>query len=118
MGTPSTPVRTGRVGSLLAVAGGLLATGLFSAGCDIQKPELPTFTTTLTVPLGEERLDVADLIEDEDYLLVGPDSSLAFAVDGAADTLGLDFDLAVDVPPAAAGAAIGVFGIDVSDLIA
>ena len=66
-------------------------------GCEINKPEMPTFDTSLTVPLGVERVEILDLIEDEDFLVVGGDSSLGFFIDGDPDTMALDLDLAVEI---------------------
>jgi len=60
---------------------------LLCAGCEIQKPALPTFTTTLNVPLEEQRIEMADLVEDESFLSVGQDGCLAFSLEGEPDTL-------------------------------
>ena len=77
----------------------LLAPALLGllGGCEINKPEMPTFDTSMTVPLGVERMDIAELVEDEDFLVVGEDSSLGFFIDSDPDTISLDVDLSVDL---------------------
>ncbi len=87
---------------LLPLALALLAGLLMSAGCSISKPELPKFTTTVTVPLGARRLSVADLLEDHSFLTVGADSTLAFAGAGDPDTLDVFPDLGLDLAGAPA----------------
>ena len=87
---------------------GLLAAvllGLLLAGCEIAKPELPSYQTRLALPLGEERLDMAEAIADE----LGQDALARIEV---IPTVGLR---CVDVMPAAGlgdrgygmGAAVG-----------
>ncbi len=99
-----TPAR--RAAALLSVA--VLAA---LAGCDINKPEMPTFDTSLTLPLGVERLDVADALDSEDFLATGSDGSLLFQVDGTADTLSFNFDLTADVPARTLNQGLGSFAI-------
>ncbi|MFO7654540.1 MAG: hypothetical protein R6X25_12085 [Candidatus Krumholzibacteriia bacterium] len=94
----------------LSTAGAVLLLAI--AGCEIQQPELPTFTTAVSLPLGEERLDMRDFVDDEDYLTADPDGALRFTVDGTPDTVSLDFDLAVDVPAASTSADLGDFVVD------
>lgn len=81
------------------------------AGCDINKPEMPTFDTSLTLPLGVERLDVADALDSEDFLATGSDGSLLFQVDGDPDTLSFDFDLSADVPAQSMSQGLGEFAL-------
>lgn len=68
----------------------------FLGGCEINKPEMPTFDTSVAIPLGVERIEVLDLVEDEEFLVVGSDSSLGFFIDGDPDTIDFDFELAAD----------------------
>jgi hypothetical protein len=75
----------------LLLTAGLALAGL--AGCQVNEPAMPTFDTTLSLPLGVERLDVADAIASEDFLDIAPDGSLLLRVDGDPDTLAFDFDL-------------------------
>lgn len=85
---------------------------MFTAGCEIAEPKLPTFTTQVSVPLGEERLDVADALDDEDYLTELPGHTLGFTVDGDPDTVSLDFDLAADIAAQSIDESLGSFPID------
>jgi hypothetical protein len=82
------------------------------AGCDINKPEMPTFDTTLSLPLGIERLDVIDAVDSEDFLAVGQDGSLLFQVEGDPDTLGFDFDLSAEVASQSLAESLGTFELD------
>lgn len=78
---------------------GLLLLGLLLAGtgCEINKPEMPSFDSTFVLPLGTERLEVMDAIDDEQYLQVAADGGLAFHLDGDPDTLALAFDFSVEI---------------------
>jgi len=97
------------------LAGALtLLLGLGLLGCEIADPELPTFTTHLTVPLGTERLDIIDLVEDEDYLVALADGTLGFSVDGDPDTVSLDVDLAADIPAQTISGSLGNFTLEVA----
>jgi hypothetical protein len=82
------------------------------AGCEINKPEMPTFDTTLSLPLGVERLDVIDAVDSEDFLAVGLDGSLLFQVDGDPDTLNFDFDLNAEVAAQSISEGLGTFELD------
>ena len=82
---------------LVAAVAVVTAAAALLTGCEIAKPELPTFNTQLAVPLGDERLDIADIIGDEEYLVALQDGQLGFRVIGEPDTVALDFDLAADV---------------------
>lgn len=79
------------------------------AGCDINEPKMPTFDTTLSLPLGTERLDVLDAVDSEDFLSVADDGSLLFHVDGDPDTLTFDFDLSAEVAPQSLSEGLGSF---------
>jgi len=85
------------------------------AGCEINKPEMPTFVTTLTLPLGVERLDVIDAIDSEDFLATGPDGTLLFQVDGDPDTLNFVFDLNAEVASQSISEGLGTFELDAVD---
>jgi hypothetical protein len=91
----------------------VLLSGLALSGCEIVKPELPSYTTHVAVPLGEERLDIVDLIDDEDYLVALEDGTLGFQVDGDPDTVALELDLSVDVDPQSIVGEVGVFDLAV-----
>ena len=44
-----------------------LALALFLSGCGLQKPETPTFETSLNIPAADEHYDTAQLIDSADY---------------------------------------------------
>jgi hypothetical protein len=90
-----------------------MLSAILLSGCEIADPALPTYTTRLTIPLGEKRIDVQDFIEDEDYLTGMHDGALGFLVSGDPDTVLLDFDLGVDVPTRQVSGELGSFGIDI-----
>jgi len=96
---------------LLLVAcllGGLLA------GCEINEPAMPTFDTSLTIPLGVERVDLLEAVEDEDYIVIGDDGSLSFTVDGDPDTMSFDFELTADIGSQTIEQGLGEFEIAAS----
>lgn len=120
MTTKTSGARTGRADSRLAIR--LLVTTLLTGGavgllggCEINKPELPTFDTSLTIPLGVERVDVLELVEDEEFLVVGSDSSLGFFIDGEPDTLNFDFDLSADIGSQSVRQGLGNFELPAAD---
>jgi hypothetical protein len=84
---------------------------LLLAGCEIAAPKLPAFTTRLAVPLGEKRLLIADLIDDEEYLIALADGTLGFTVSGAPDTVSLARDLGADVPRREVNGELGTFSL-------
>ncbi|MEZ4388673.1 MAG: hypothetical protein R3D98_14110 [Candidatus Krumholzibacteriia bacterium] len=98
---------------VLLVGLGLLA-GLGLLGCEIAEPQMPTYTTHLAIPLGTERLEIVDAVDDEDYLVALPDGSLGFAVDGDPDTVSLDLDLAADIPAQSVRGDLGNFTLDLA----
>lgn len=99
-----------------SVAAMLLAmlVGLILTGCEIAEPELPTYTTSVAVPLGQERLDIADVVDDEDYLIAMEDGTLGFQVEGDPDTVSLDLELAADIPSQTVSGDLGNFSLDVA----
>jgi hypothetical protein len=99
----------------LALAG-ILAAGLAAVvvlgGCEVAEPALPRFTTQLALPIGDDRLDVLELVEDEDYLVALEDGGLGFTVSGDPDTISLDFDLAAELPGQILSNELGSFDLD------
>jgi hypothetical protein len=87
---------------------------MLAAGCEIAEPKLPTFTTQVSVPLGEERLDVASALDDQDYLTELDGHTLGFTVDGDPDTVSLDFDLSADIGAQSVDQSLGAFTIDLA----
>lgn len=103
------PLRAGMAttAALLPLAAGLAWLG----GCDINEPAMPTFDTTLSLPLGVERLDVADAVDSEDFLETLPDGGLQFRIDGDPDTLSFDFDLSAEVAAQSLDQGLGSFDL-------
>ncbi len=86
--------------------------GLALLGCEIAEPQLPTFTTTLALPLGVERFEIADLIDDQDHLIALDDGTLGFWISGEPATVGLDFDLGASFPSQRIVGELGTFTLD------
>ncbi len=92
------------------VTGLVLVAGLGGgAGCEIAKPELPRFTTTLTMPLGSQRVTVAEIAAEESFLAVGADSLLSLTISGGSDTLSVAAELYADLPATTIAATLGDF---------
>jgi hypothetical protein len=89
----------------LALLAGLCA----AAGCEIAQPELPRFTTTITVPLGAQRVTAVEIADDESFLAVGADSLLFLAISGDRDTLSVAADLSAELPATTIAATLGEF---------
>ncbi len=87
---------------------------MLAAGCEIAEPEMPSFTTQVSVPLGEERLDVAEALDGEEYLTELDGNTLGFTVDGDPDTVSLDFDLAADIAAQSVEESLGAFALDLA----
>lgn len=66
-------------------------------GCEFNSPELPSFETKIVLPLGTERLEIIDAVDDEDYLVVNGDGSLGFLFEGDADSLNFNIDLSTTI---------------------
>jgi hypothetical protein len=112
--------RPGSLGVMTSLAAGLFLIGALAilGGCEINKPEMPTFDTSLAIPLGVERIEVMDMVEDEEFLVVGGDSSLAFFIDGEPDTLAFDFQLSADIGSQNIQQGLGNFELPVADPMA
>ncbi len=93
----------------------LLAAFATFGGCEINKPEMPTFDTALTIPLGVERIDLLEVIEDEDFLVIGDDGGLSFFIDGDPDTMAFDFELAADISSQTIQQGLGNFSLEALD---
>ncbi len=85
------------------------------AGCEIQDPALPTFSTRLSVPVGSHEITVSELIEDQDYLYAGGDSILTFRIDGDTTSVVLDLDLSAELDGQNIDAEIGLISLPASD---
>ncbi len=87
-------------------------------GCEINKPEMPTFDTSLTIPLGVERIEILDAIEDEDFLIIGEDGGLSFFIEGDPDTMDFDFELSADIDSQTIDQGLGNFNLEAIDPLA
>lgn len=85
---------------------------LLAGACEINSPQLPSFETTVTMPLGLERFEIAEIVEDDDTLVIGPAGGVVFRASGSPDTLAFDHDLAADFPAQAVRQDIGSFQLD------
>ncbi len=85
------------------------------AGCEIQTPALPTFTTTVTVPIGEERIEMAEVIADQEFLRCDEDGALSFALTGDPHRIGLEMDLTAEIAGADIDVDVGNYSLDVAD---
>ncbi len=86
-------------------------------GCEINKPEMPTFDTSLTIPLGMERIDILEIIENEDFLEIADDGGLSFFIEGDPDTMSFDFDLSADIGSQTIEQGLGNFSLAAIDPI-
>lgn len=93
----------------------LLMIGILLTGCEINEPAMPTFDTTVTIPLGVERIDILETIEDQDYLEVQEDGSLGFTIDGDPTTMDFDFELSADIEGQVIEQGLGEFSIAAGD---
>lgn len=103
------PWRIWLAAALLLVASAALT------GCEINKPEMPTFETSLTIPLGVERIEIMDAIEDEDFLTIADDGGLSFFIDGDPDTMSFDFELEADIASQTIEEGLGNFNLEAID---
>lgn len=101
--------------SLVSALAVLASAATLFGGCEVAKPELPTFTTRLALPIGDERLDLMDLVDDVDYLVALEDGGLGFTVSGDADTVALDFDLGADLPAQSLVNELGTFSLGLAE---
>ena len=99
----------------LAILGLWLVSLTLVGGCEINKPEMPTYDTSVNIPLGVERIEIMDLVEDEEFLVVGGDSSLGFFIDGDPDTLAFDFELSADIGGQTVDQGLGNFHLPDAD---
>jgi len=83
-----------------------------AAGCTIEDPALPTFSTRLAVPVGTHDLTVTEIVAEQNYLYTGEDSVLFFNVEGDTTSVALDLDLSVDLDAVETDADIGSVTLD------
>lgn len=90
---------------------------LMIAGCSFEDPEMPSFYTRVTIPIGTHDLTVEEMIEEQDFLYSGQDSLLCFRIDGDATEVALDLDLSADLEAKSIDATIGPISLDNVDPI-
>ena len=78
----------------------------FLAGCGIEAPEAPTFETTVTIPISEQRITIAEVIEDIDDIEVGEDD-IRLTLSGDIDAVSLDDELTVSVSGTSISSEVG-----------
>jgi hypothetical protein len=92
-----------------------LTTGLIwlmIAGCSFEDPEMPSFYTRVTIPIGTHDMTVTEMIEEQDYLFSGSDSLLYFKIEGDPTEVSLDLDLSADLDATSIDATIGPIELD------
>lgn len=94
---------------------GLLLLVLVLGGCEIQQPATPTFSTRLNIPIGEERIEMSEVIAEEDIVHSDSDGSLSFLVSGDPDTLRLEMDLTAELTGTDIAVAVGIYHLDIPD---
>ena len=100
-----------RVTRLGLVAGLALAVTL--AGCGLQKPEAPTFETSISIPAADEHYDTGQLIDSEDYLETDPGSGAPqFVVEGDFGPQNVASALDVSVGAQSYGATLSTIAVD------
>lgn len=89
-----------------------LALALFLSGCGLQKPETPTFETSLNIPAADEHYDTAQLIDSADYLETDPATGAPrFVVEGDFGPQGVATALDVAVQAQSYGATLSTIAV-------
>ncbi len=91
----------------------LMVSGL--AACDISTPSLPGFDSRVDIPLGSERLTIAEAIDGDPSLVTDDDGGLSFSTGGEPDTVSLGMDLDTDISAQHIHQAIGSFSVTAPD---
>lgn len=81
-----------------APAVGALAAGalLVLAGCDIEKPKMPTFRTEISIPLPATSYTIRELVEDTDGIVIDS-TGVRIARSGDIDAVSIDDELSVSL---------------------
>ena len=95
-----------RVASAAAAIG--LVTGLL--GCGIEAPETPSFQTQITVPISEQHISVAELVEGLEGIVIDS-SSVRIDVSGELDSVRVDDQLSASVAGVSFDAVVGDFDL-------
>ena len=97
------------------LAGLMVVVAIVTAGCEIQEPVMPTFSTRLSVPIGSHEITVQELIEDQDFLSAGADSVLSFSIDGDTTSVVLDVDFSAELQGEHIDTEIGPISLPIAD---
>jgi hypothetical protein len=97
---------------LIATLSTTFLLGALTSGCTIENPEMPIFSTTIHIPLGNDSITAFELVEDEDFISVHDDSVIGFSVDGDTTSMELEFDYGADIEATEIQAEIGVITLD------
>lgn len=111
---PNRGTASGPAALLLLCGPGLLA---LLGGCELNRPEMPTFDSAVVIPLGTERVEILDALDDEDYLVQDADGGVNFFIEGDADTMDFDFELATDIAAQTIDQGLGDFELAALDPI-
>lgn len=108
--------KTSGPGRSRTIATGMFLTGwsaaaLILAGCNIAKPEMPSFDTRLTLPLGTEVLTVAEAVADDSTLVTDGDGGISFVTGGQPQTIDLGIGMEVQIPAQTIRQTVGVFAV-------
>lgn len=103
------------LGVSLKIALGLIVAIMFLSAvqCTVNKPEAPTWTTQLNVPLIERRYDMAELITriDESSLTLDSAGNPFFSLQQDVDSIGISASLTIDPINQTIGQALGLLDI-------
>ncbi|PJA75735.1 hypothetical protein CO151_06055 [bacterium CG_4_9_14_3_um_filter_65_15] len=108
--------KTSGPGRPRTIAKGMILTGwsaaaLILGGCDLAKPELPSFDTRLTLPLGTEVLTVAEAVADDSTLVTDGEGGISFVTGGQPQTIDLGIGMEVQIPAQTIRQTVGVFAV-------
>ncbi len=103
-----------RVAAVLAI----LACLATLTACDISEPSLPSFDSSVSIPLGSQRLTIAEVLDDDPSLVTAEDGGISFTTAGEPDTISLGMDLDVDVAAQHIHQSWGSFVLDDPDPVA
>ena len=112
-----------KFGTKLVIGLAVVVVFLTLTQCTVKKPESPTWTTQLTVPLVNRTYEMPEIIDkiDQEDILIGADSAVVFSLSRDIDTVSLEGDeLTTDNMSYSVSEQLGEITIDapVSDSVA
>jgi hypothetical protein len=84
---------------------------LLHAGCAIESPKAPTFETEIVIPLSEQRITIAELVDGVDGIVIDS-TGVRIEASGEIDSLDVDDELSVSVEGTAFASEVGPFELD------